>query len=159
MERFSLLRMSFIQVFSREEREHEDTMLRAVGDSARARMLPKDWMLEQTKSSRENARIARPLQVLTGREDVFDMLHRYVSSASVERLFLLFYRQFVWILRTQNNRCVELVMEGHPSQDILVAMEQAADEADEQSIREDEEAEAAIQFEINDCNNKGLKRR
>ena len=134
-------------------------MLRAVGDSARARMLPKDWMLEQTRSSRENARIARPLQVLTGREDVFDMLHRYVSSVSVARLVLLFYRQFVWILRTQNNRCVELVMEGHPSQDILVAMEQAADEADEQSIREDEEAEVAIQFEINDCNNKGLKRR
>ena len=39
-------------------------------------------------------------------------------------------RNFVWILKSQTLRCVELIMEGHPSQDVLVERELQQDDAD-----------------------------
>jgi hypothetical protein len=74
------------------------------------------------------------------------------------RLYLCL-RNFVWILKTQTLRYVELVMEGHPSQDVLVEMELAAEHDSTGDLGNDEydDARDTLFGLPDDCLSRGMR--
>lgn len=85
----------------------QSTSVHRNATAGRASYLPSGFLRKRTGGTVETT--SRPLTTLTGDPRIFKKLHRYL----------------VWMMRQQARRCVEIILEGPPSQDALVAMEMA----------------------------------
>lgn len=99
-------------VFNQEQAECPEKSMR-LAPTSRLASMPSDFLRQRAGSGG-----VRSMVELTGDGEVFVHLNR----------------NFVFILKAGAERVVELVLDGHPTQDALVAMEQVEDEVEDGAI-------------------------